>query len=124
PLSEEDIELMVWLDYNFDFPIKTVGEDDKFLIKYIKKKPMLYLPTYHWFTFLNKNKTGIIDFDLIELFEKCKGLINLKDYHIRSIELGNEYSKNTKVKTKLFKVDFNFIKKQEFKINIKHKRLS
>jgi hypothetical protein len=108
PIGSEDIELMIWLDYNFDLPHKKLDETKDFIVKYHEKEA----GGKHWLTFLLKNKNGAARFDLTEIFKICKKKVkNIDSYYIRSIDLGTEFSKNTQADVKLQKLDFDFIKK-------------
>lgn len=108
-LDDNDLEIMVWLDYNFGLPYQKVGENENFVIKYHKKSKEEAGSHSHWITFLAKEKSGKNQFDLLELINLCKKKIkNIDNYYIRSIELGTEFSKKTEVKALVKKLNFDF----------------
>jgi hypothetical protein len=111
-LTEDDIELMVWLDKNKEFKSwEDFGNFKGFNVRFTKK-------TSNWnnggfiFAFIYLNKNNKRKFDLIKLIDYCKKKIaNVKCYYIRSIELGTEFAKNTEVQVKLKKAEVNFVTK-------------
>lgn len=109
-LQKGDIEIMVWLDRNFDLPYEQIAETKGYVIKYVMKKPgSPGVINTHWFTFLSKNKNKESDFDLIEVIRECRKKVkNIDYYYIRSIELGIEFSKDTKANAKLYNLNLDF----------------
>ena len=112
PVKKNDIEIMVWLDYNFEVPHEIIKETDIFKLKYIKKRGGQF-DGVNWITFIiKKGKSNNFKFDLLDLINYCKTKIkNIEDYYIRSIDLGVELSKNTKAEAKLYELNFDFTKR-------------
>ncbi|MDO8528550.1 MAG: hypothetical protein Q7S06_01500 [Nanoarchaeota archaeon] len=106
-LTKNDIEVMIWLDYNFEPPWKDIGETNDFKIKYVKKDSN-WNNGGHVFAFFSK-KSSKKSFDLIQVINQCKKIIkNIESYYIRSIDLGIEFSKKTQVEVKLKELNFDF----------------
>lgn len=111
PCSEGDVEIMVWLDYNFEVPWKLIGDFKDFKVRYEKKtKDKHPNDLGHTFAFILKNKEGKKDFDYKEMIDFCSKYLkrNLKNQWIRSIYLGTEFSKNTEVNANLYKASISF----------------
>jgi len=109
--SKEDVEIMVWLDYNFEVPWKEIGNFKDFRVKYEKKtKDKHPHDLGNTFAFIPKNKNGKINFDYKEMIDFCSKYLkrDLKNNWIRSIYLGTEFSKNTEVKVDLLKANLFF----------------
>ena len=105
--KKDDLEVMVWLDYDHTPPYERIGETKDFIIAIAPPKKF----SHHRIDFYLKNKSRMAKFDLKELIKICKKSIkSLDSYYIRSIELGTEFTKNTEVETKLFKLEFDFKK--------------
>lgn len=109
-LQKKDIEIMIWIDRNFDLPYEQIAETKDYIIKYMYKKPgSLGVTNTHWFIFLLKDKIKNYDFDIIKLIKECKKKIkDIDSYYIRSIELGIEFSKDTKANAKLYNLNLEF----------------
>ena len=111
-LTSDDVELMVWLDKSGDFKSwEDLGNFKEFNVRFAKKGA-------NWnnggfvFAFVYLDKNNKRKFDLIELINYCrKKIANIEEYHVRSIELGTEFAKNTEVEVKLKKAEVNFIEK-------------
>ncbi len=102
--EKTDLEIMIWLDYNFTPPYKEIGKTKEFTIKYNR-----YKGKWHRIDFYLNNKSGKIDLDILELIKFCKKKINMLDnYYIRSIELGTEFAKNSEVEAKLYELNMDF----------------
>ena len=109
--SGQDIEIMVWLDYNFEVPWKDIGEFKDFKVKYMQKKKEEHPNDLgHTFAFFLKGKKGQKDFDYKEIIDFCSNYLkkDLKNYWIRSIYLGTEFSKDTEVNVNLHRANFSF----------------
>ncbi|MDP3992288.1 MAG: hypothetical protein Q8P79_02145 [Nanoarchaeota archaeon] len=111
-LTRDDVELMVWLDKNKDFKYwGDLGNFKDFNVRY-KRKDISWNNGGHVMAFIYLSKKNQRKFDLIELISHCsKKIANIGDYHIRSIELGTEFAKNTEVQIELKKAEINFIEK-------------
>jgi hypothetical protein len=109
-VKEKDIELMIWIDYNFDLPHEKIGATKDFIIKFKEKG----FNDAYWITFLANNKKGESNFDLIDIFNECKKKIaDIEEYHIRSIELGVEFAKNTSAQVNLKKLNLDFVNRSK-----------
>ncbi len=112
--SANDVEIMVWLDSNFEVPWNEIGNFKDFKVKYmIKTKKEHPHDLGHTFAFILKSKTNNFNFDYMGLIKFCEKYlkIKIKDYWIRSLYLGTEFANNTEVKVQLKKAEFNFIEK-------------
>lgn len=113
--KETDIELMVWLDYESLYPFgEKRGNFENFSIHFGDvKKTREFIPHQPCSTisyFYTKN-TKKINFDLIKLIlnsVKYFGIKNIKKYWIRNIDFGIEYTKNARVKAKIYKLNYKF----------------
>jgi len=112
--EKDDVEIMVILSSNFPFPWKKVMETNKFVMQYHNKNSKEWASTDrgHVIVFFLKNKTKNYGFDIKEMIKYCEKYLkaSLKDYYIRSIDIINEFSKNTEVEAKLFNLSFDFKK--------------
>lgn len=110
-LTKDDVEVMVWLDYNFEPPWKDFGECGDFKVKYMRKNKD-WDNGGHVFAFFYKKKVKKSSFDLIKLVDYCKKKVkSLGSYNIRTIELGTEFTKNSEVEARIKKLNFYFKKK-------------
>ena len=109
PISN-DVEIMIVLEKNFNLPWEKIGNIKNFEILHnIKKKG----DNSHVFAFIKKRKSNSIKLNFLELVKFCEGFLkkNLKEYNLRSIDFGPEFSNNTEIIIKLYKLVFNFKKK-------------
>ncbi len=110
-LAKNSVEIMVWLDYKFTPPWESLGEFGGFNVLYKKKGEEFYGGS-HVFAFFSKTKDKKISFDLKELADFCKKKVkDIKDYNLKSIELGTEFPKNSKIQAKLYKLDITIQEK-------------
>jgi len=107
-----DVEIMVWLDGNFEPPWKEIGEFKDFRVKMEKKikKSHPHDPGIT-FAFFPKKRIGKLYFDYKELIDFCAKYLkkDLKNHWIRSIYLGTEFAKNTEVEVKINKAKIDFV---------------
>jgi hypothetical protein len=114
--EEKDLEIMVVLDNNFNFPWKQIDETEDFIIKHENKNEnRLASDKGHCVAFILKKKTKKFDVNITELISSCKKYlrINFENYYIRSIDIINEFAKNSEIETKLYNLDFKFEKRNK-----------
>lgn len=96
-------EIEIWFATSFPPPGEKIAETKDFEIFYQKKTT----ETQNWFNVLPK-KNSIELLDVVKAIKKKAK--NIYDLNIRSLDTGSEFSTNSEIKTKLYKIDFDFKK--------------
>ena len=105
--DKKDVEVEIWLSSNFNPPGEKIGETEDFVIFHKEKNHN----GKHWFNLALKEKTNKNSFDLKDILKHIQNKVNyIEDLYIRSIDFGSEYAKNSKVETKVYKINFDFKK--------------
>jgi hypothetical protein len=104
--KKDHLEIMVWLERNFEPPWKEIGTFKNFKVKYKKKD-------------VGEDKGGIViaffpnkkikSFDIIELTKFCKNKIKkIENYQFKSIEIGSEFGPKSEIELKIKNIKYDF----------------
>jgi hypothetical protein len=112
--DKDTVEIMIVLEKNFNnFLGEVIEETEEFQVRYqLKENKSDGVDNGHTFAFILKNKK-LREFDILKLVNYCERKLKKKlgNYHLRSIDLVNEFSYNTEMKVDLKKLSMGMEKK-------------